>query len=357
MRGIVWSGGKLQLVEGLGVRAPGPGEVKVKVLSSGICHSDLNMIDADMLRTPVILGHEAAGVVMETGAGVTGWQAGDTVAVGTQTPCGHCRECARGSPRNCDETWGYSPGQPFSWNGAPVYSFSNISSFAGEIVVKASQLFKTHALPPEQAALIGCAVSTGFCAVRNLGQVQSGDRVAVIGIGGIGVNAIAGARLAGAEVLAVDINPAKQDIARQAGAAHFLLADRGMDAAALAAAMREAFAPIDIAVECSGAPAASEAAIHAVKRGGRTVLVGMTKPGAVAQFSLDAVLSGREIISELGGGAEPKRDFPELIRLAEAGQIDIGAQVTQIWPLAEFADAIAALRAGRVTRAVLDHTR
>jgi S-(hydroxymethyl)glutathione dehydrogenase/alcohol dehydrogenase len=193
--------------------------------------------------------------------------------------------------------------------------------------------------------------------VRNLGQVQAGDRVAVIGIGGIGVNAIAGARLAGAEVLAVDINPAKQDIARKAGAAHFLLADRGMDAATLAAAMREAFAPIDIAVECSGAPAASEAAIHAVKRGGRTVLVGMTKPGAVAQFSLDVVLSGREIISELGGGAEPKRDFPELIRLAESGQIDIGAQVTQIWPLAEFAEAIAALRAGRVTRAVLDHTR
>jgi S-(hydroxymethyl)glutathione dehydrogenase/alcohol dehydrogenase len=357
MRGIVWSGGKLQLVDGLGVRPPGPGEVKVKVLRSGICHSDLNMIDADMLRTPVILGHEAAGVVMETGDGVTGWAVGDPVAVGTQTPCGHCRECSRGAPRNCDETWGYSPGQPFSWNGAPVYSFSNISSFAGEIVVKTSQLFKTHGLPPEQAALIGCAVSTGFCAVRNLGQVRPGDRVAVIGIGGIGVNAIAGAQLAGAEVLAVDINPAKEDVARKAGATHFLLSNRGMDAATLSAAMRNAFEPIDIAVECSGAPVATEAAIHAVKRGGRTVLVGMTRPGAVAQFSLDAVLSGREIIAELGGGAEPSRDFPELIRLAESGQIDVGAQVTQIWPLAEFENAITALRAGTVTRAVLDHTR
>lgn len=356
MRGIVWDGKRLQLVEALCVRPPGPGEIKVKVLRSGICHSDLNMMDAGLIGTPVILGHEAAGMVLETGEDVTGWAPGDTVAVGTQTPCGHCRECARGAPRNCDAAWGFAAGQPFSWRGEPVYSFANISSFAGEIVVKASQLFRTHGLPPEQAALIGCAVSTGYCAARNLGRVREGDRVAVIGIGGIGVNAIIGARLAGAEVLAVDLNPAKEAVARKAGAQHFLLAERGMDAATLAAAIREAFAPIDTAVECSGAPVATEAAIHAVKRGGRTVLIGMTKPGATAQFSLDAVLSGREIIAEMNGGANPDRDYPELIRLAESGQIDIGAQVTRIWPLAAFEDAIAALRAGDVTRAVLDHT-
>jgi S-(hydroxymethyl)glutathione dehydrogenase/alcohol dehydrogenase len=154
----------------------------------------------------------------------------------------------------------------------------------------------------------------------------------------------------------VDLNPAKEAVARKAGASHFLLAEHGMDAATLAGAMREAFAPIDTAVECSGAPVATEAAIHAVKRGGRIVLIGMTKPGATAQFSLDAVLSGREIIAEMNGGANPDRDYPELIWLAESGQIEIAAQVTRIWPLAEFEDAIAALRAGDVTRAVLDHT-
>jgi S-(hydroxymethyl)glutathione dehydrogenase/alcohol dehydrogenase len=355
MRAIVWDGERLFVTDRMQLRAPGSGEVKVRVVVSGICHSDLNMMEGPSCNTPVVLGHEAAGIVEETGPGVTRFASGDAVMVGTQTSCGECRECRRGTPANCDITWGFASSHPFQLDGVPVHNFANVSSFAGEIVVKESQLYPTFELPPEQAALIGCAVSTGYCAARNLGQASAGDRVAVIGVGGIGVNAIQGARLAGADVLAVDLNPGKESVARSFGADRFLLSDRNWDADGMAQAMREAASPIDIAIECSGAPAAVEAAISAVKRGGRVILIGMTRPGASVTLPLDQLLGGREIVSIMNGGAQPERDYPHLIALAREKRIDIAAQITRIWPLAEFEEAIRALRAGEVTRAVLDH--
>ncbi len=356
MRGIVWDEGRLHVTDTLELRPPCEGEVRVRVLRSGVCHSDLHMMRPGMIVGPVVLGHEAAGVVVETGTGVTGWAPGQPVMVSTQTPCGHCRECSRGEPANCDVTWGYVPHHPFTWRGHPVASFANVSSFASEIVVRASQLFATRGLAADQAALIGCAVSTGFCAARNLGRVRPGDRVAVIGVGGIGVNAIQSAALAGASVLAIDINPAKATAARRFGAQDFLCVGRETSGEALAEELSRAFAPIDLAIECSGAPSAVEAAIHGVKRGGRIVLVGLSAPGAEARLRLDSVLGGREIITVLNGGAQPARDYPELIRLAREGGLDIASQITRVWPAAEIEDAIAALRAGEVTRAVLDHT-
>jgi len=356
MRGAIWDGRRMVVADDLEVRPPRPGEVRVRVLASGVCHSDLNMMETPGIRVPVVLGHEAGGVVAECGPGVTGFAVGEPVMVGAQTPCGACRECARHEPANCDQTWGFVPRQPFRWRGRPVSSFANVSSFAGEIVVKAAQLFSTAGLPPEQAALIGCAVSTGYCAARNLGRVRAGDQVVVIGVGGVGVNAIQAARLAGAQVLAVDVNPAKAAVARRMGAADFLLAARDAGPEQLAAEIQARLAPIDLAVECSGAPAAVEAAVQAVKRGGRIVLVGMSRPGASVRLSLDALLAGREIVSVMNGGARPQEDFPELIALAREGVLDVAAQITRVWPLREIDEAIEALRAGEVTRAVLDHT-
>ncbi len=355
MRGIIFDGEALRLTDDLSVREPGPGEVIVRVLRSGICHSDLNMVDAKA-RVPVVLGHEAAGEIAALGPDVTEFALGERVIVGTQTPCGDCRECDRGSPANCDATWGIVAQTPFTWEGRPAYSFANVSSFAEQIVVRTSQLYRVGDLAPEQAALIGCAVSTGYCAARVLGQAGPGDRVVVIGVGGIGVNAIAGARLAGAQVMAVDLNPDKEAAARQAGADVFLTTNRTMDRDAMVAAMREAFAPIDIVIECSGAPIAAEAAIGAAKRGGRVVLIGQTRPGANMAVPLDAVTFGREIVGQLNGGARPEVHYPELIEHARARRIDLSAQVTKVWPMAEFEDAIAALKAGQVTRAVLDLT-
>lgn len=356
-RGVVWDGKELIVTEALDVRAPGPGEVKVRLLRSGICHSDLNMMDGGQVAVPVVLGHEGAGEIMELGEGVTGWEVGEAVMVGTQAPCGTCRECLRGTPANCDITWGYQPDWQFTWEGKQVANFANVSSFASEVVVKPVQLCRSKGLSFEEAALIGCAVSTGYGAVVRLGEVEAGDRVVVFGVGGIGVNAIQVARGRGAEVLAIDINPEKEGVARQFGATDVLTIDRGDDAATIVASVQQAFAPVDLAVECSGAPAATQAALDVVKRGGRVVLVGQTVPGATASLHLDQVLAGREIVSQLGGGARPAEDFPELVRQAEQGLIDIKAQVSAIWPMAEVKEAIAALRAGEVTRAMLDLTR
>lgn len=355
MRAIVFDGDRLRLTDAVTVRDPRAGEAKVRVLRSGLCHTDLSMALGRAARVPVVLGHEAAGEVMALGPGVTGFAVGERVTVGTQTPCGHCRECRRGTPANCDATWGFGSEPPFLWEGRPTHSFSNVSSFAAEIVVKTEQLFRIGDLPPEQAALIPCAIATGYGAARRLGQAKAGDRVVVIGVGGIGVNAIAGARLAGADVLAVDRNPAKERVARDAGATAFLRATPAMDAAALAGAIRAAFAPADTVIECSGAPSAVEAAVLAVKRGGRAVLIGLGRPGASVNLDLDSITRGKVIVSEFSGGTGPA-DYPELIRLVQRGAIDAAAQVTRVWPLAEFEQAIAALEAGTVTRAVLDHT-
>jgi S-(hydroxymethyl)glutathione dehydrogenase/alcohol dehydrogenase len=348
MRGAVWTGDRLAVVDDLAVRPPGPGEVKVRVLASGLCHSDLNWMRAGA-RTPVVLGHEAAGVVAELGPGVARVAAGERVMVCSQTPCGHCRECARNAAANCDETWGFTQPPPFTWRGQPVFSFANISSFAEEIVVREDQLFPTHELPPGEAALIGCAVATGYGAVHHLAQVRSGDRVAVFGVGGIGVNAIRAARLHGAErVIAVDVNPLKAEVARRFGADAFIAAGEAGSASEFAAA-----GPIDTVIECSGAAAARQQAFEVVKRGGRVVLVGMTGPGARLDLDLGRLMGGCTIVSTLQGGAEPT-DFPQLVDLVRRRQIDVASQITQVWPLAEIEAAIAALRAGAVTRAVLD---
>jgi S-(hydroxymethyl)glutathione dehydrogenase/alcohol dehydrogenase len=355
MRAAVWDGRSLFVSDQVTLRPVGAGEVRVRVLRSGICHSDIAMLTPDIPKLPVVLGHEAAGVIAELGPNVEGWAVGDHVAVGTQTPCGECRECRRGEPHNCDINWGFAPDFPFTLDGKPVASFANVSSFASEIVVKASQLFALEDLPLEQGALIGCAVSTGVCASRVLGRVRAGDNVAVFGVGGIGVNAIQGAARKGAHVVAVDANPAKEAVARQFGAEAFLLADPAQDSASAAEALARDHGPIDVIVECSGAVGAINTALRATKRGGRVVLIGMSRYGAEASLPLTSFVMGGEVIATMNGGAIPDRDYPELIAEARDGRLNIKDQISGVWPLDQINDAIAALKAGEVTRAVIDH--
>lgn len=355
MRAALWDGASLVVSDRLTLRPVEAGEVRVRVLRSGICHSDIAMMTPHLPMLPIVLGHEAAGEIAELGPDVEGWAVGDRVTVGTQTPCGQCRECHRGEPHNCDINWAFVPGFPFALEGRPVASFANVSSFAEEIVVKASQLFAIDDLPPEQAALIGCAVSTGVCASRVLGRVRAGDTVAVFGVGGIGVNAIQGAVRSGATVVAVDANPAKEAVARRFGATAFMLADRTQDSDGAAAKLAAAHGPIDVVVECSGAVAAIETALRCTKRGGRVVLIGMSKPGSQAALPLDRFVMGGEVIATMNGGAVPDRDYPDLIAQARDGRLNLADQVSGVWPLDRIGEAIAALRAGEVTRALVDH--
>jgi len=355
MRAAVWDGQSLFVSDQVKLRPVGAGEVRVRVLRSGICHSDIAMLTPHVPKLPVVLGHEAAGEIAEIGPGVEGRAIGDHVAVGTQTPCGECRECRRGEPHNCDINWGFAPDFPFTLDGRPVASFANVSSFASEIVVKASQLFAIEDLPLEQGALIGCAVSTGVCASRLLGKVRAGDTVAVFGVGGIGVNAIQGAARNGAHVIAVDANPAKEEVARQFGAESFVLADPAQDSAAAAEALARDHGPIDVVVECSGAVGAINTALRCTKRGGRVVLIGMSRHGAEAALPLTSFVLGGEVIATMNGGAVPDRDYPELIAQARDGRLNLADQVSGVWPLDRINEAIAALKAGEVTRAVINH--
>ncbi|KFG88820.1 putative aryl-alcohol dehydrogenase [Sphingobium herbicidovorans NBRC 16415] len=357
MRAAIWDGQSLFVSDRVELRPVEAGEVRVRVLRSGICHSDVAMMTPDHRGSLVILGHEAAGEIAELGPGVEGWAVGDHVAVGTQTPCGECRECRRGEPHNCDINWGFTPGFPFALDGKPVASFANVSSFASEIVVKASQLFALHDLPLDQGALIGCAVSTGVCASRVLGRVRAGDNVAVFGVGGIGVNAIQGAARNGAHVIAVDANPAKEAAARQFGADAFVLANPAQDSATAAAMLAREHGPIDVVVECSGAVGAIETAMRCTKRGGRVVLIGMSRYGAEAALPLSSFVMGGEVIATMNGGAVPDRDYPELIAQAQNGRLNLADQISGIWPLDRINEAIAALKAGEVTRAMIDHER
>ena len=358
MRAAVWDGTRISVVDDVTVREPGPGEVQVEVQASGICHSDLNVIDGTSPRgVPIVLGHEAAGVVGAIGVGVEGVSIGDAVIVGSVAPCRTCRACR--DQRFTDCVSAFSGGTtPFEWNGRAVGQYANISSFASRITVRATQVVPAAGLVATQAALIGCAVSTGYGVVRNVARVRAGDRVAVFGIGGIGVNVLQTCRLQRASrIIALDADARREGIAFRFGATDFVAVPRGADRARVAGLVH-AIEPhgVDAAFECSGAPSAIEAAIQVLDHGGVAALVGMPPLGARSSFDVGALFRGRRIVGSLNGAQNPDRDLADIVALARAGALDLAAQVTHVWRLDEIDDAIAAVRRGDVVRAVLDHS-
>jgi S-(hydroxymethyl)glutathione dehydrogenase/alcohol dehydrogenase len=342
--GAVFDDGRLTVVDDLVVADPGPGEVTVRLLASGICHSDLNVVDGTSpFPTPVVLGHEGAGVVERVGRDVLGWRVGDAVAVHTLTPCGGCAACRRGHPTACAEAFGRGVSH-VSHRGRPVRSYANVGSFSERVTVSARQLVATEGLDPRSACLLGCAISTGVGMVRNVATVGPGDRVAVVGIGGIGAAAVQAAHLAGAHVTAVDRAPGRRATAERFGADAFVLAD---DLHALGPAF-------DVVVECSGAPSAIEASLSSTAPGGTTALVGIPPAGHRATFDVMALMRGRSVVGALNGDTLPERDLPVLVDDVRAGRLDLDGMVDETWPLEAIADAITAVRAGDVLRAVLD---
>jgi S-(hydroxymethyl)glutathione dehydrogenase/alcohol dehydrogenase len=358
MRAAVWDGSRICVVDDLDVRDPGPGEVQVDVHASGICHSDLNVIDGTSPRdAPIVLGHEAAGVVGAIGDGVAGIAIGDPVIVGSVTPCRRCRACLDQRFTDCPTAFG-SGTTPFTWRGRTVGQYANISSFSSRITVRAAQVVAAAGLRAPHAALIGCAVSTGYGVVRNVAKVRAGDRVAVFGIGGIGVNVLQTCRLQHASrIIALDIDGRREDLSYRFGATDFVTVRPGADRSATAELVH-AIEPhgVDAVFECSGAPAAIEAAIEVLDHGGVAALVGIPPHGARASFDVGALFRGRRIAGSLNGAQNPDRDLAEIVALARAGEIDLAAQVTAAWPLEQIDDAIAAVRRGDVVRAVIDHS-
>ncbi|MEU0384240.1 Zn-dependent alcohol dehydrogenase [Streptomyces chartreusis] len=347
MRGVIFDGKQVRVVTDLEVREPGPGEVRVAISAAGLCHSDLSVVDGTIpFPVPVVLGHEGAGVVEAVGSGVTHVAPGDHVALSTLANCGTCAECDRGRPTMCRQAIG-RPGRPFRHDGVPVHQFAANSAFAERTVVKAVQAVRIpRDVPMASAALIGCGVLTGVGAVLNRARVDRGDRVLVIGAGGIGLNVVQGARLAGAlRIVAVDANPAKEEVARRFGATDFLTSTEGVRDLLPTGA--------DHAFECVGRVELIRQAIDALDRHGQAILLGVPPATAEASFRVSSMYLDKSILGCRYGSSRPQRDIALYAELYRQGRLLLDELVTRTYPVEDFEKAAADTEAGRVARGVL----
>ncbi|MGE0254488.1 MAG: zinc-dependent alcohol dehydrogenase family protein [Alphaproteobacteria bacterium] len=322
----------LELVE-LDLEAPGPGEVLVRVEAAGLCHSDLSAIDGNRPRpVPMVLGHEGAGVVeaVGTGIGPDDLAPGDHVVMVFVPGCGACVPCMEGRPALCTAAAKanvagtlITGARRLSWNGKPVNHLVGVSCFAERCVVSRRSLVKVHKrLPLDKAALFGCAVITGVGAALNTGGLKAGQKLAVVGMGGVGLNALLGGLAAGAsQVVALDLDPRKLELARQLGAT------AAFDARATDVVEQVKAATgggVDVAVETAGAAPAVELAYAVTARGGTTVTAGLAHPDrkvSVQQVSL--VGEERTLKGSYMGSCVPARDIPRYIALNEAGRLPV----------------------------------
>ncbi|MEU4967261.1 alcohol dehydrogenase catalytic domain-containing protein [Streptomyces smyrnaeus] len=356
MRGVILQGARAEVVDDLEIRSPGPGEVLVGIRAAGLCHSDLSVIDGTIpFPRPVVLGHEGAGVVEAVGAGVVHVTPGDHVALSTIANCGACPQCARGRPTMCRRTIG-RPEQPFTRGGKPLYNFAANSAFAERTLVKAVQATPVpDDIPLTSAALIGCAVLTGVGAVLNRAGVGQGESVVVIGVGGVGLNVLQGARIAGAApIVAVDADPGKETAARQFGATHFVDASRADCARGTVAAVKEIL-PDGAAhtFECVGSTALVRQAVDLLDRRGQAVLLGMPPADAEAVFLPAALFLDKSILGCRYGSSRPPNDIALYADLYRQGRLLLDELVTRTYPIEEFEAAAEDAHHGRVARAVL----
>jgi Zn-dependent alcohol dehydrogenase len=359
------TGARLEVTE-VELAPPGPGEVLVRLHASGVCHSDLNAIDGTApTRCPVVLGHEGAGVVEQAGPGVA-LRPGQPVALSWIPWCGRCEECLRGLAHLCRTAWGAMghggllDGTPrLSRQGEPVYHYSLLSTFAERAVVAERSCVPVDAdVPLEVAALVGCAVATGVGAVWNTAGVRPGERVAVLGCGGVGLSAILGAVAAGAApVLAVDVSPEKLEAALALGATDAVR--WAGDPEATAEAVRAASGGgVDYAVEASGRPEVAEAAFLSTRARGAAVLVGI--PRADAELRLPALSvprMERRVLGSAYGSTQPARDFPTILGLYRSGRLPLDRLISHRLPLEEVEAAFALLRSGGARRVLLEPRR
>ncbi|MDT0570272.1 Zn-dependent alcohol dehydrogenase [Streptomyces sp. DSM 3412] len=341
--------------------APRPGEVQVRLRASGVCHSDLHSRDGDWgTPTPIVLGHEGAGVVERVGEGVRDVVPGDHVVLAWAAPCRRCRHCVAGKAwacRNnrCEDNLLPDGTARLAMDGEPVLQHIGLGTFSERAVVAESAVIPLpKEIPWDVASLLGCGVATGVGAVFNSAQVRPGDAVAVIGCGGVGLSAVMGARAAGAHpVIAIDLSPEKLALAEELGATHTVLG--GDDPAAVVAAVRDIVDDgVDHAFECAGHPATMSLSTAVLGVGGTAVLVGMPPSGT--KFALDPLalsMSGQRVVGCTYGASVPAVDFPRLARLYLAGLLPVGELISHRIGLGEVDQALDALRRRERARSVV----
>jgi S-(hydroxymethyl)glutathione dehydrogenase/alcohol dehydrogenase len=346
-------------LETVQLEEPKTGEVLVRLSASGVCHSDLHVVEGHWeLPMPLVLGHEGAGVVEAVGPGVHDVAVGDHVVLSWFAPCRRCRYCVTGRAWACTTTradycvMADGTTRLRRLNGDTLFPFLAVGSFARHAVVPESGAVAVPAaVPPAVAALIGCAVTTGVGAVLNTARVPTGSSAAVIGCGGVGLSAVMGLRLAGAHpIVAVDLSAERLAVAAEVGASHTV--DGGEDVRDAVRAIVED--GVDYAVEANGSPATVELAVKLLRRGGTAVLVGLPAAGVTAPLDhLSVVNLGKSIVGSAYGSSVPAVDFPRLAELYLAGRLPIDRLVTDRIVLEDVDAALEAMRRQQRVRSVV----
>lgn len=348
-------GAPLELAE-IDLPEPGPGQVRVRLAAAGVCHSDLSLSNGTLRQpVPAVLGHEGAGTVVAVGEGVTAAEPGDQAVLNWAPSCRSCHFCDRlGEPWLCERA-NEAGTVPYAGTaaGEDLYPGLGTAAFAEETVVpEAALLPLPEGVPLAEAALLGCAVLTGYGAVHHAARVRPGESVAVLGVGGVGLAVLQAARIAGAApVLAVDVSPEKEALARAAGATEFLVSSGGT-----AKEIRRGTGGYgaDVAIECVGRGETIRTAWSSTRRGGRTVVVGIGgKEEQVALSALEIFHFARTLTGCVYGNCDPARDLPVLAEHVRAGRLDPGALVTERIGLDGIPAAFDAMLAGRGGRALV----
>jgi alcohol dehydrogenase len=349
------------VIEEVELAKPGEREILVQVKAASLCHSDLSTINADRPRQmPMVLGHEAAGVVAECGPGVHDLVPGDHVVMVFAPSCGECIACQEGHPGRCE------PGQKangagkllndamrLSQNGQPVYHHVGVSAFAQYCVVNRGSVVKIDKqLPFDEAALFGCAVLTGVGAALNTAQVFPGARVAVVGLGGVGLNTLFGAQVAGAsQVIALDIHDDKLQLARQLGATDVVNAK---DPDAIQKVKDLTNGGVDFGFEMAGSVQAMELAYRITRRGGSTVTAGLPHPDARWQMQhVNLTAEERTIKGSYVGSCVPPRDMPRYIELYRKGMLPVNKLMSDHIALDQINEGFDRLASGHTVRQIV----
>ncbi len=346
-------------IESVNLKDPREDEIVVKMVASGVCHSDLSVVQMKLpLPPPVVLGHEGAGIVEEVGKGVTHLKPGDHVVLSWVENCGRCHFCTVGRPHLCDaNVRSMMSGQEavFEKDGLPITRMAGVGSFAEKTVVRATAAIKVNDdVPLDRACLVGCGVMTGVGAAFNTVKVRPGDTVAVFGCGGVGLNVIQGCLLAGASrIIAIDLLDSKLKLAKTFGATHTVNPKNDGAAPDAIRALTDGLG-VDYAFEVIGAPSVITEAFMSVKRGGKAVIVGV--PGFGTEITIPGMmvpLEEKSLIGSLYGSAVMQRDIPLLIDLYMHKRLKIDELISKRIKLEDVNKAFEDMEKGEVARSVI----
>jgi S-(hydroxymethyl)glutathione dehydrogenase/alcohol dehydrogenase len=355
---VMYEAHKPLVIEEVSLRKPGPHEVLLRTAVAGLCHSDLHFMEGLYPHpTPVVLGHESAGIVEQVGSEVGYVKPGDHVITCLSVFCGTCENCTTGRPNLClNAEVKLPPGkaQRFQWSKPEqLHTFTNLSSFAEQMLVHENAVVKIrNDMPLDRAAMIGCGVITGFGAAVHTAKVAPGETVAVIGCGGVGMAAINGAYIAGAgRIIAVDTNPVKLQLATKLGATDLVNPNDGDPVEQV---MQLTKGGVHHAIECLGLKLTAEQSFRMLAIGGTATLVGMVPFGQKIELHGADFLRERKIQGSSMGSNRFRVDMPRMIELYMQGRLHLDDWISERIKLEEINEGFKAMKQGKVVRAVID---